>query len=312
MRVLVVAHILAALVFVLAASQVGRLIAAVAGREARIAVVIVVAVVLAVTDVVAIGRGGMALGFRRQTPKSVADDPDRPWWVTPLIWGGDTGIIGSTFRVSSTSWVVLLAALAGLAPWWAGAVYGAAFVIPLAVVVATGEGAPLCQVKPRKGRITTQAVQSLGVALLVAPLLVAAACGSSPGAAPACADEVTPSTDLPSGFAERVEEHGITAVVGAGDVGFAAPVTGRWSDLLEEGGDGAGAKVALWVDHEGPVPEVDVRREGSDERGSATTTPTADGLPGPVPTRVSFPGRGCWEVSVTGSDGPVAIRFAVR
>lgn len=170
MAVLVVAHVLSALVLVLALSQVGRLVATLVDRDARVAVALGAALVAAVVDLVAIVRARMAPGLARQTPKGVADDPGRPWWVTPLIWGGDTGIIGTTFRVSSASWLLLATAVLGLAPWWAGAAYGLAFAVPLAVVVAVGEGAPVCTLRPRLGRAAVRAAQGVGVLVLLTPL----------------------------------------------------------------------------------------------------------------------------------------------
>lgn len=172
MAVLVVAHVLSALVLVLALSQIGRLVDEVVDRDVRLAVALVLAALAAGADVLAIARARMAPGFARQTPKGVADDPNRPWWVTPLIWGGDTGIVGTTFRVSSTSWLLLATALLGLAPWWAGAVYGLAFAVPLAVVVQVGEGAPACTLRPRLGRVAVRGAQAAGVAVLLGPLVV--------------------------------------------------------------------------------------------------------------------------------------------
>lgn len=172
MAVLVVAHVLSALVLVLALSLIGRLVAEAVDRDVRVAAALALAVVAAGADVLAIVRARMAPGFSRQTPKGLATEPDKPWWVTPLIWGGDTGIVGSTFRVSSTSWLLLATALLGLAPWWAGAVYGLAFAVPLAVVVQVGEGAPACTLRPRLGRAAVRGAQAVGVAVLLGPLLL--------------------------------------------------------------------------------------------------------------------------------------------
>lgn len=173
MAVLVVAHVLSALVLVLVLSQIGRLVAAVVDRDARVAVALALAVVAAGVDLAAIVRARMAPGLSRQTPKALATEAGKPWWVTPLIWGGDTGIIGTTFRVSSTSWLLLATAVLGLAPWWAGAVYGLAFAGPLAVVVRVGEGAPVCTLRPRLGRAAVRAAQGVGAVVLLVPVAVA-------------------------------------------------------------------------------------------------------------------------------------------
>ncbi len=163
---LVGAHVLVALVVVLALSRVGLLVAELASREARTWLLAGVAGVGVLLDLRAIGRGQMSVGLRRQTPKALAHDADRPWWVTPLVWGGDTGMIWTTFRVSSASWLLLGAAVLGFAPWWAGVAYGLAFAVPLAVAIRRGVGPPVCQVNPGRGRLVTRVVQGVGVLVL--------------------------------------------------------------------------------------------------------------------------------------------------
>jgi hypothetical protein len=66
--------------------------------------------------------------WRRQTPK---------WFMyrfgdrgSALLWGLDAGLVATTFRVTSLSWAALTLTVAGLLPWWAGALYAAGFVIP--------------------------------------------------------------------------------------------------------------------------------------------------------------------------------------
>jgi hypothetical protein len=66
--------------------------------------------------------------WRRQTPK---------WFMhqfgpgtSALLWGLDAGLVVTTFRVTSLSWGALTVTLLGLAPWWVGAAYALAFVIP--------------------------------------------------------------------------------------------------------------------------------------------------------------------------------------
>jgi len=70
--------------------------------------------------------------MRRQTPKVLANGSTAAW-VGATIWGIDTGLMWTTFRVSAATWVVLLSAVVGLAPLWLGVVYGSGFVASLAV-----------------------------------------------------------------------------------------------------------------------------------------------------------------------------------
>jgi hypothetical protein len=50
-------------------------------------------------DLRAICAGSFSLGLSRQTPKAFAHTSGE-WWVTPLLWGLDTGMIWTTYRVS--------------------------------------------------------------------------------------------------------------------------------------------------------------------------------------------------------------------
>ncbi|MEU6035896.1 hypothetical protein ABZ801_10840 [Actinomadura sp. NPDC047616] len=52
-----------------------------------------------------------------------------------LLWGLDTGLVVTTFRVTSLTWASLTVTLLGLVPWWAGIAYAAGFVLPSAVFV---------------------------------------------------------------------------------------------------------------------------------------------------------------------------------
>ncbi|MFI6458210.1 hypothetical protein ACIBF6_42515 [Streptosporangium amethystogenes] len=53
-----------------------------------------------------------------------------------LLWGLDTGLVVTTFRVTSLTWAALGVTLFGLVPWWAGLCYALGFVLPsMAMVV---------------------------------------------------------------------------------------------------------------------------------------------------------------------------------
>jgi hypothetical protein len=83
------------------------------------------------------------LRLNRQTPRSLAGLFPLP--VVGLLWGLDTGTAVSTVRASAASWGALALTFAGWGPWWVGLAYGAAFSVPLGLIVATypaGGGIP--------------------------------------------------------------------------------------------------------------------------------------------------------------------------
>lgn len=84
-------------------------------------------------DIRAIALNRCTVSPRRQTAKRLAQSSigTRHWWMTPLMWGIDTGLILTTYRVSFGTWVVLLGALLAVAPPWIGFVYGASFGLTL-------------------------------------------------------------------------------------------------------------------------------------------------------------------------------------
>jgi hypothetical protein len=93
-------------------------------------------VVLAVVDVSAIRRAAYCpLGWRRQTPKGFARRHSPT--TTAAVWGLDSGLAVTTFRVAAVTWGAILLVAFGLVPWWVGIAYGAGFVIPLSILVCT-------------------------------------------------------------------------------------------------------------------------------------------------------------------------------
>lgn len=91
----------------------------------------VVVAVLAVVDTHVLGLH--APMWRRQTPRELhfALGPTRG----ALVWGLDTGLVVTTFRVTSLSWTALTLSFLGLLPWWAGLAYAAGFILPSAVLI---------------------------------------------------------------------------------------------------------------------------------------------------------------------------------
>lgn len=93
----------------------------------------VMAVLFAV-DLVRI-RSPFALGpsWRRQTPQRYTYRYGER--RAALLWGLDTGLVFTTYRVTSLSWAALAVTALGLVPWWAGVAYALGFVVPLLVAV---------------------------------------------------------------------------------------------------------------------------------------------------------------------------------
>ncbi|TMR99086.1 hypothetical protein [Nonomuraea basaltis] len=120
--------------------QVGTTLTGYVSRPVALVACSVAVVVAIAVDVRAAWKGSYSLGIKRQTAKSLAHREGQPWWVTPLFWGLDTGLIGSTFRVSFTSWILLFGAFLNIFPQWGGLVYGTAFGIPLLIAVSRDAG----------------------------------------------------------------------------------------------------------------------------------------------------------------------------
>jgi hypothetical protein len=81
----------------------------------------------------ALGPSILGPSWRRQTPKRYLDQ----YGVTTaaFLWGLDTGLVFTTFRVTSLSWAAFAVTILGLVPWWAGAAYALGFGVPLVVMV---------------------------------------------------------------------------------------------------------------------------------------------------------------------------------
>lgn len=137
--VLVVAHIAAAGFIVGLLHELGAGLSRFITPTASIAVCGLAAIAGVGIDAHAARRGTYSIGLKRQTSKELGHDGTRQWWVTPLLWGIDTGLIWSTFRVPSASWVLLMGALLNVMPQWSGIVYGLFFGVPLVVAVSIGD-----------------------------------------------------------------------------------------------------------------------------------------------------------------------------
>lgn len=121
------AHILTVSFVVFLLSQIGLTIRPVLGGHFILFGVVLMSIVGIVVDSYAIMQHRLSISLPRQTPKYVQLLGEQSW-VAPYVWGVDTGLIVTTYRVSFNSWLLLLLALSGLAPVWAGFVYGISFI----------------------------------------------------------------------------------------------------------------------------------------------------------------------------------------
>jgi hypothetical protein len=109
-----------------AAFGVGRLPVA-----ARMWLAVALCAAMWVVDAVSLRKGDFCrLSPRRQTPKNLFYE--RGERAGPLLWGLDTGLAVTTFRVSAATWASLGLVLLNLGPWWIGTAYAAGFCVPLA------------------------------------------------------------------------------------------------------------------------------------------------------------------------------------
>jgi hypothetical protein len=72
--------------------------------------------------------------WRRQTPRHLffRFGPG----IGAVLWGADTGLAFTTYRVTSIVWAAMILSALGLLPWWAGVGYALGFSMPLLVMVS--------------------------------------------------------------------------------------------------------------------------------------------------------------------------------
>jgi hypothetical protein len=115
---------------------------------------------------------------RRQTPKMIfyTFGAQR----AALAWGADTGLVFTTYRISSISWALLLLDLLGIAPWWVGLGYSAGFLAPLVIGCSMssrlfGDSAGLAKaLTGRESIARATCVAGLALAMTIVVLLPAA------------------------------------------------------------------------------------------------------------------------------------------
>lgn len=88
----------------------------------------------AVADAFAIRkRRYCPLSWRRQTPQSLRFRYGPT--TTAVLWGFDTGLAVTTFRVAALTWAALLLTFLGLAPWQTGLAYALSFAVPIVTIL---------------------------------------------------------------------------------------------------------------------------------------------------------------------------------
>jgi hypothetical protein len=127
---LVVAYVAAATLVVFVFSGLSPFVVGVVSQPWLLAILSVACLIGVMVDVRAMKLRWLSVGVSRQTPKTLVYLGEHAW-ITPMIWGFDTGLIWTTYRVSFTSWILLLMAAVGIEPPWAGAIYGVFFAVPL-------------------------------------------------------------------------------------------------------------------------------------------------------------------------------------
>lgn len=101
------------------------------GTGARIAACAVLLACMAIDS----GKFGLRTPMlRRQTPREHFTRFGAAKGA--FLWGLDTGLVLTTFRVTSLTWAALGVTLFGLVPWWAGLFYALGFTLPSMVMVA--------------------------------------------------------------------------------------------------------------------------------------------------------------------------------
>jgi hypothetical protein len=131
--ILAAAHVVTAGLVVFVVSQAAPALGAFVPRRITLLALVVASAVGIVVDSRAASLRHWTLSMARQTPKRLQFLGEHAW-ITPYAWGVDTGLVVTTYRVSFCSWLLLLLALTGVVPLWAGLISGLAFAIPLLVM----------------------------------------------------------------------------------------------------------------------------------------------------------------------------------
>jgi len=161
----------ATLVFA-AASLAGAAVERLVPMPWRAGAVAVSLLILALVDLRSLrARTYCLIGARRQARQSLIRTYSVA--VVAAVWGFDTGLAVTTYRVSALTWAAFALALLGFAPWWTGVVYGLALAVPMLVLLFITTSAERLQRElGRRPLIQTAsaiALAAAGTVLLVRP-----------------------------------------------------------------------------------------------------------------------------------------------
>lgn len=110
--------------------------------QARLWMASILCLIFCAADVAALRSHALCrITWRRQTPKYLINRYGKR--VGPLLWGLDTGLAVTTFRVSAATWAVLSLSVLHLAAWWAGLAYGLGFAAPFVFVTVFSRWRPI-------------------------------------------------------------------------------------------------------------------------------------------------------------------------
>lgn len=159
------------------AGAIGLAVGRVTPRAAELAAIGAVLTAALALDAYSLRRKTWCpITLRRQAPKRVLYDFGAR--RAALAWGLDTGLVFTTYRMTSISWALLVLGVLGAAPWWVGIGYAAGFLIPLTTGCSIGlvwssesatTAAPLMlQARPSIARLTsTTAIAVTLIAVVV-------------------------------------------------------------------------------------------------------------------------------------------------
>jgi hypothetical protein len=103
----------------------------------RLSLAGIVLVALSAADVHAVrSKTYCPISLRRQTPRRLMRQ--YPARLVALLWGLDTGLAVTTFRVSAATWGALFLTFLGFGTWWVGVFYGISFIVPLMAFICWG------------------------------------------------------------------------------------------------------------------------------------------------------------------------------
>ena len=99
--------------------------------------------------------------------------------------------------------------------------------------------------------------------------------------------------------------------IGSGDTFFIGTDGKRWGESVQYYQGAFHMKVGIYTLDSQP-PRVTVVSSDGGQRGTVEFAPTSAGLPGPLPTGLTFATVGCWQVEARGRTGVANILVSVQ